>query len=89
MRASRANKFMLLAAPLEGYSERAFRSLCFKYGATKTVSRVNVSGSCICNSDINIHCAKFTEMARVDALVRDNKSTWNRLRTGNTRIPPI
>jgi hypothetical protein len=30
-------KFELLAAPLEGYSEAAFRTLCHKYGAHKTV----------------------------------------------------
>ncbi len=30
--------FEVIAAPLEGYSERAFRALCQRYGAHKTVS---------------------------------------------------
>lgn len=29
--------FGLLAAPLEDYSDRAFRAICYHFGATKTV----------------------------------------------------
>jgi len=59
-------EFGLLAAPLEDYSDRAFRSICFQYGATKT----------------------YTEMARLEGLSRNNKSTWNRLLIDNT-VPTV
>ncbi|PRP81452.1 nifR3 family TIM-barrel protein [Planoprotostelium fungivorum] len=54
-----ASRFQLMAAPLEGYSDRAFRKLCHNHGASKT----------------------FTEMARVEALSKNNKSTWSRVIT--------
>jgi tRNA-dihydrouridine synthase len=30
-------KLEVLVAPLEGHSDKAFRKLCYKYGADKTV----------------------------------------------------
>ena len=50
-------QFTYMLAPIEGVSENAFRTLCYKNGADIT----------------------FTEMARVDALARGNKSTWDRI----------
>ena len=47
------NEFVYMLAPMEKYTDTAFRTLCFIYGADLT----------------------FTEMARIDGLVRKNKST--------------
>ena len=47
----------LFLAPLEGVSDCAFRTLCYKHGADLT----------------------FTEMIRVDSLIRGNKSTLQML----------
>ncbi len=35
-------QFEVIAAPLEGYSERAFRALCQRYGAHKTVGETTL-----------------------------------------------
>ena len=47
-----------MLAPLEGYSDNAFRTLCYNHGADLT----------------------FTEMARLDAIIRGNKSTLSRIK---------
>lgn len=49
--------FRFLLAPLEDYSDNAFRTLCFNHGADLT----------------------FTEMARVEGLVRRNKPTLKKI----------
>ena len=51
-----SNTFLYCLAPIEGYTDNAFRTLCYRHGADLT----------------------FTEMARLDALVRRNASTWER-----------
>jgi tRNA-dihydrouridine synthase len=50
-------QFQYMLAPMEGYSDAAFRRLCHNHGADLT----------------------FTEMTRVSAILRGNKSTISRL----------
>eukprot|EP01112_Ceratiomyxa_fruticulosa_P011524 TRINITY_DN3128_c0_g1_i4.p1 TRINITY_DN3128_c0_g1~~TRINITY_DN3128_c0_g1_i4.p1 ORF type:complete len:311 (+),score=70.15 TRINITY_DN3128_c0_g1_i4:100-1032(+) len=38
---SATTQFKLICAPLEGYSERSFRKLCYQYGATLTMTEMS------------------------------------------------
>lgn len=51
------NKFKIMLAPMEDYTDPEFRELCYKNGADYT----------------------FTEMARLSALARNNKSTIEKI----------
>ena len=54
--------FQYMLAPLESYSDNAFRTLCFKHGADLT----------------------FTEMTRVEGLIRRNKPTLAKIQVNDS-----